>query len=734
MPEFAELLPVNVEAAFKDILSKCENEHEYVRLKQIKTWKKNEEFWHGIQFLFWNESTGDWMTPTQGMSRVSAGEETRDAVGPFYDYVVNIFKAHGESIISALSQSIPTVEFFPDDADEDQDVVAAKTKSKLALIFQKRNKAKLRFIEALHKLYNQGLAFGYRYKKADKSFGVYSVPKFKKEEITKQDFMCPSCGQNLGDSQQEMPRCEQCQADGILGEPYTEESITQIGVEEIPKNREIFEIYGPLNVKVPYYVRRMDETCGYLIWYIDKHFAQLKADFPDFADKISADSGVSNERWSRTPSSLRGGEEDTNLSLVKRVWFRPWMIEMLGESHKEVKDYCKKNFPKGIHLTIVSDKVVQVDDESMDKCWTLCQSGPSTHIHSDALGSGLIPIQEMKNQLINLTIQTIEYGIPSLFANPKVLNFDEFGNQEASPGLVTPATPLPGQGLGDAFYEQKLATPSKEIEVFAARLDEDAQFVTGDYPSIYGGPSEGKSRTLGEYVQSGNRALARLSLCFEYLKEWWAEVNSKSVNAMIEDILHYNEGEKLVTKGDTGFENMVVLPEELAGHAGRVEPELSDQFPITADQKKALILQLISLQSDMVNSVIAHPSNSKYVVQGIGLPDITIPGEQQRVRALRRIRELLKSGPVPMPDGQGGEIKIPSLEPEEEIDDEVVQIEVFKSYLASEKGISAHLKNPEGYDNCKAYLRLLQRQLEVKMQTQFENSPPDSPVATEGVQ
>jgi hypothetical protein len=361
-------------------------------------------------------------------------------------------------------------------------------------------------------------------------------------------------------------------------------------------------------------------------------------------------------------------------------------------------------------------------------------SGPASFIHSDPLGSGLVPIQEMKNQLVNLTIQTIEYGIPSLFADPQVLNFDEFGNQEASPGLVTPAVPRPGKSMGDGFYEQKLATPSKEIEIFAARLDEDAQFVTGDYPSIYGGPSEGKSRTLGEYQQSGNRALARLSLCFEYLKDWWNEVNLKSVEAMIEDIKHYNEGEKLTVKGQAGFESMVVLPEELQGKAGHVEPEQSDQFPITADAKKGLILQLIGLQSDMVNAVISDPSNSKYIVQALGLPDIHIPGEDQRVRAIRTIRELLKSGPVPMGDEQSGEINIPSLEPEEEIDDEPVQIAIFKGYLASEKGISAKIKNPAGYANCKAYLNLLQRQLEVKMQAQFEQSPPGAPVPSQGVQ
>ena len=71
-------LPPEVSAALKDIVRSCEIEDDYIRHLQIKTWKKLEEFWHGIQFIFWSEIANDWMTPAQGLQIERVGEETRD--------------------------------------------------------------------------------------------------------------------------------------------------------------------------------------------------------------------------------------------------------------------------------------------------------------------------------------------------------------------------------------------------------------------------------------------------------------------------------------------------------------------------------------------------------------------------------------------------------------------------------------------------------------------------------
>src|SRR5438067_6128971 len=142
-----------------DLLKNCETEDDFVRKIQIASWKRNELFFHGIQYLYWSETLGDWRVSGQSGANINdnIGEETRDATQPFYDYVINIIKAHGEGIISALSQKIPTVEIPPIDADNDADLTASRTKTKLAEILQRKLGAKLIWMSALFKLYNEGI-------------------------------------------------------------------------------------------------------------------------------------------------------------------------------------------------------------------------------------------------------------------------------------------------------------------------------------------------------------------------------------------------------------------------------------------------------------------------------------------------------------------------------------------------------------------------------------------------
>ena len=54
----------------------------------------------------------------------------------------------------------------------------------------------------------------------------------------------------------------------------------------------------------------------------------------------------------------------------------------------------------------------------------------SLYFHSDPICQPLVSIQEMRNTLVNLTIETIEHGIPSTFADPRVVNFDKYGKFE----------------------------------------------------------------------------------------------------------------------------------------------------------------------------------------------------------------------------------------------------------------------------------------------------------------
>lgn len=720
-------LPTDVKNFLMDCVKNCELEDEYIRSLQVKTWKKLEEYWHGIQFLFWSEIAQDWATPENGIQVGIVGEETRDSVGPFYDYVINIYKAHGESIIAALSQSIPGVEWFPDDADNTDDVSASMAKNHLGIIYQKHIKAKLRFIDALFKLYNQGIVAAYRYREGEESYGIHRVPKYKTEKIKSTKNVCPECQSDIvgSSSPTDIPTCPTCNMQG-KEEEYEEDQIIHDGYDEIPKERESLCIEGPLGVKVAYYAKKQKD-CGYLIWYLEEHYAKGRSLYPDWADDICPDAGESKERWARTPSSYstawRGGSEDTNLTSFKRVWLRPWMYYSNASdkklTNKEVKKYLDKEFPKGIHFVINGKNIVDFDPDCMDKCWTLGKSGPSTFIHSDPVGAGIAPIQEMTNQIANLTIQTIEYGVPALFADSRILNRDVWSQQDSSPGTITTVRkPAEFQTLSEGFYEQKISTPSKELETFRARLDQDAEFVVGDQPTISGKSFESGTRTLGEYTSSYQKSLARLRLIYDYTTEWWYQVVDKGVTAMEDDIKKYGDSENTVIKSQGQFENIKVEKKDLMGKAS-LSPEISESFPLSSDQKLSMIIQMISLQNPMIESVIGHPENAHIITEALGFPDLYIPGESQRYKALVTIKKLLnpKNPPQQIPDPTTGQPMVQaSMQPDPAVDDEETQIAVFKYFLASEKGMQTLDTNPPGYANCKAYLEALQNSFTEKQQ------------------
>ena len=101
------------------IVKSCELEDRDIRSSMVRQWKKNEEFWHGIQYLFWSAKDESWKSPLDfGWGSDSESEEIEDQLGSFSDKVIDIFRGHGESIISALAAQIPSIRFLPDDADD----------------------------------------------------------------------------------------------------------------------------------------------------------------------------------------------------------------------------------------------------------------------------------------------------------------------------------------------------------------------------------------------------------------------------------------------------------------------------------------------------------------------------------------------------------------------------------------------------------------------------------------
>ena len=704
-----ETLPDHLQDCLAEIIRQLEQEDDNVRKQQIRQWKKNDRFWHGIQYIFWSETQQDWIAPINTRWDDLTGNR-EEAEGPFYDYVVNIYRAHGESIIAALSAQVPAVRFPPDDADNEDDIQTAKTYDRVADLIQRHNQSKMIILQALLALWNQGLVFAYHAPKADKAFGNVQIPQYE----TGQE--CANCGylkssdpnaptgiskessdaaaevegqddeddnndsqdQDQGTNQQSSNQPDTCPE---CNNPLSETPVLT-GFSDAPKTRVLIDIYNPLFVKVPYYARTQEE-CGYLGLSIDQPISLLKSLFDNIADKIEAESNLYDvyEKLGRAPSSYSYAIIDNkNLRTLRRWWLRPYEINRLGDQYAaEIKE-LQGLFPDGVYCCFVGDCYAESRNECMDKYWTIGKAGISTYIHSDPMGQPLINEQEKVNVLDNLTLETIEQGISTVFADPDVLNFEDYSRHELRPGMYAPAKAMTGKSLSDGFYEGPKATLSKEVPMYREQIDKDAQFLVGSFPSIYGGPGEGSSRTAAEYDMSRQMALQRLSITWTMFAHWWARLMDKCVRIYIENVI---SDEHYVSKNKENYVNIWIRQSELSGKVGEVEAEAAETFPVTLGQKQSLLFKLISLNNDLINAALFSVENRKIIADCLSFPELTIPDEAQRTKQARETQLMLD---------RGQPIQVEPL-----VDDNDVHIEVLRDWAASDAGADAKVNNPQGY-------------------------------------
>src|SRR6187551_3221633 len=269
-PKQPTAVPDEWKSLLTTLLHQCEKEDEAVHYAWIRKAKRLELYFNNIVTLFWDNLTNVWAIPNWD-------EKESEGIPP---RIINVYRPHGESIIAALSVGVPSVLFFPEDADNADDVDKAEAYSALAKIIQKHNKAKLLYIKILSILFNQGTPFVYTYAKTDRKFGFYQVEEVSLEEQTSYSQACPVCGMDFGESSEE-PTTLQCPS---CGEQITTEVTPQTVQVPVPiqvnkeKSRISIDPFGVLNVKVPYHARTQ-EHCGYLILKFDQSVASLRSIF-----------------------------------------------------------------------------------------------------------------------------------------------------------------------------------------------------------------------------------------------------------------------------------------------------------------------------------------------------------------------------------------------------------------------------------------------------------------------
>jgi len=760
-----------IQRLLKQVTDHFDQEDRSVRERQIRVWRRLKLFWEGFQRVYYSEVAHDWRVWDQEYTEQNSDQS-------YYDKPINVFRAYLESIIAALSVTVPPIKCYPDDAENALDLMTAKAGDKIAELVYRHNDVPLLWLHALFIYCTEGLVACYSYPKEDKEYGEYKKEEYEEVEEIHEVTTCSLCGFEISDNvlndlqkdeylpedhdapvhdmvlNKEMelcPSCMQMMDPDIRTSPLVVTRLT--GVTTHPKSRQCLEVYGGLYIKVPVYARKQCDI-PYLGFSYESHFANVVERYPHLRGKIKGGDGKIGgptgtyspyEQWGRLSPQYQG-EYPINTVTVRTFWLRPAAFNILHDE-EEVKK-LKEKFPDGAKVVLVNDQFADAENSALDDCWTLTYNPLSDYLHHDPLGLLLTSIQEITNDLISLTLQTIEHGIPQTFADPTVLDFNAYRQMEVLPGGVYPATPRAGQSVQNGFYEVRTATLSSEVLPFGQNVQQLGQLVSGALPSLFGGQMT-ESKTASEYAMSRSQALQRLQNVWKIFTIWWKQVFSKVIPAYIKDVQEDEKDVKMDTYGN--FVNVFIRKAELEGKIGKIELEANENLPMTWNQKKDIVMQLLNGGNPDILQIIGSPENLPIIREAIGLSEFFVPGEDDRNKQHEEIQQLINSQPLMIPpqiDPMQAQMQgmdpnmidpammqpqtLPSVEIDPEIDNHQIEFDICRNWLVSEAGRLAKTDNPEGYQNvllhAKAHLQQLQmQQMMQQMQAQQGAAPNEKP-------
>src|SRR6202166_4702592 len=630
--------------ALRELVRQYREEGVTARRHEIRRIRQARLFWQGLQYAWWNPNDMNWHLPfEQRFSDDRALEEM-----PRYQFVTNFYQGFGLSFIAVLSQDVPSVRFYPQSAQSLEDISAARAASDVAALIEQNNHIEHLLTSIGYFLWTDGKLGAYvRYVADGQRFGFHDENVLEALEIPLGEdvYVCPQCGKETGLATETQSRreesgdgddspvaaqhaaplqrnCAGCGAALAAANLRKAERVTVpriAGTRRVPNGQEVISIAGGLELNTPVWANEMHEY-PYLQWQAEVHRAKLKAAYPHAANKIETSPSQGSEdvyaRVSRLSveqglPSIHPGDALMNLITFDRTWLRPWAFYSIEDA--EVRAELVALFPEGCYVAFAGDAYCESRSESMDDHWRVLHALPGDGQNRPSVGDSLVQEQERYNVLSNMQAETYEYGIPPIYADPQVLDFDALANQVAEPAAHFPARARPRQPLAAGFFQPAPAqVPPDMIRHQQDLIGPVAQFLTGLFPAVFGGNME-DVKTASGYALARDQALGRLGLVWRRLKQFYGEVMLLGVESFRKN---RPEDVDVPLLGPDGMlDARMIRVADLKGNIA-VHPEADETFPRVKSQQRGVLQQLFGLKDPLIQEAMADPANIGYIKNG----------------------------------------------------------------------------------------------------------------------
>lgn len=700
-----EKLPQPLQEALYNLTRTFGKQEMWPRRWEIKEARQQRFYSKNIQYLGDSNDDGNvyQVGPTGGgVNSSNAANE------PNSKRVFNIYLGYKKSFVAVFSQNPANTRFEPEDPKQARDIQTAQAANKMRRVIEKFNNPKNIQMDVADLLWTDGrVVFVTDYVEDGERFGYDETGK--------------------------------------------------------PRGREVIEVFGVLETKVPIASRSIYEW-PYACVSREYDVTNRKAKYDWVADKISAGvKGSLDEELSRnariavmdgTSVISQDGNSLANLVTEDRWWFRKSAFRSLADATREE---LEKIFPEGVRVTFIGSTMCEAKPESMNLHLEVLHANTGQGQNRSSLGKPEVPLQDSYNDCMNLTEETIRYGVPSTWYDQEAVDTDAIQEQISQPGNHLPAERQPGQKLEDSFYTEPQAEVSATTGEFLQNLQGPlSQFITGQQPALFGAQMEDQKTARG-YAMARNQAMGLMAIVWIPFKEAYSKVMLQAVMASrsrTDNISVQLQSEN----GLNSTETVEVAIDDLSGNV-LCFPETDENFPESWAEKSGKIMQLLEMAvtNPVAAQILMLPDNMAMVKDGLGLEDLVIPQADAQEKQLSEIAELLKLGqklgqvpeqaaqatgvdPVQM-DTQIGASMVP-VDPI--FDENEFEFAECKRWVNSPEGQKTKSENPTGFQLVKAHAlahqQVMQQQaLQAQQQAAAQAAmmaPPDKPGASapQGIQ
>jgi hypothetical protein len=719
------------------------------RLK-IRDTLKAIEYSKDNQFVILDPYTNSYYNPFMA-SGGGLGDATNAAdLANLYQYSHNYIQFLEGVYVSVLKASVPRVEWWPDNAEDDLDNRAAETRSRAARMIGRQNNESQLLEQQLKAFFYAGSYFRHTRWTMDERLcePVYEdVIDWRPQQVIPHRYSCPNCGTDNPaqiTSAANEPQGTWCMNCGLrLSSQHFFPGITAnmpvvTGKKKVVKGQVQQSIFNCLQIDAMPYARADSPTPLLNTPIIDLEAeifsGALRGMFPDAWDLVKRGSDSSSpdgeiERIARmralSPSIQRGLITPQMLPTYHRTFYQPDAFDYLDK--KEDAQKLHDAFPEGLCLATLGDDALDGRECPMHKEWSWAGVRTDLGLFPPSRVAPAMPIQDEINDNENMLQEYCDRAAMGVIIYNMKLVGPQLNNQHMAPGRMVgiPMLKDDGRGMDDVFKQFK-SEISDQVFKRSTDLKVTIQLLTRIVPQTYGGTQKDIDTAKGQ-EQALRVAMGVLWGDWDQIRQETARSSTLSVDCFAQNAV--DDVYDVVQDEDSpDFRNEPIRLADLAGKA-HAHPEADQAYPMGFEQQRDLYMKMIEFvlsrgkENPILMEVLNNYQNRRQMIRYLGPPDMQLPEEDARRWVQRDITKVIEQSPLTVtvlgPNGAPMPVKQCSVQPNADLLkdywDECIEAVVV---YGLRNGGQLMQEFEDGFDNLMLYLEKL------RMLQQAQMAPP----------